>query len=84
MKEKEATFKLKKLLCYPILIYKFNKVYSIMETFERKVNYNQLAMKAKELSWTNQDNEIKCPLDDGVLLIKIPYFRWRINGRRMA
>ncbi|MDD3960512.1 MAG: hypothetical protein PHT77_01465 [Bacteroidales bacterium] len=34
-----------------------------------------------ELKWSNQDNEIKCPCSDGgMLLIKIPYLRWRINN----
>jgi len=32
-----------------------------------------------ELTWSNQDNEIRCPINDGMLLIKIAYLRWRIN-----
>lgn len=33
-----------------------------------------------ELTWSNQDNEIRCPINDGMLLIKIAYLRWRINN----
>ena len=32
-----------------------------------------------ELTWNTQDNEIKCPINGGILLIKIPYLRWRKN-----
>lgn len=35
-----------------------------------------------EFTWSNQDNEIRCPINDGMLLIKIPYLRWRINDRQ--
>jgi hypothetical protein len=32
------------------------------------------------LTWSKQDNEIKCPINDGMLVIKIAYLRWRINN----
>lgn len=45
---------------------------------ERKLKvYN--GHEALELTWNNQDNEIRCPINDGMLLIKIAYLRWRIN-----
>ena len=33
-----------------------------------------------ELTWNNQDNEIKYPLNDGMLIINISYLRWKINN----
>ncbi|GAB6123449.1 hypothetical protein [Dysgonomonas termitidis] len=32
-----------------------------------------------ELSWSKQDEEVICPLNDGVLVVKVPYLKWRIN-----
>jgi hypothetical protein len=31
--------------------------------------------------WSNQDSEVKVPLKDGTLLVKIPYIKWRIADR---
>lgn len=67
------------IIVLPSLDIQFNKsfYYGDIERKATITTYND----SKELSWTNQDNEIKCPLNEGVLLIKIPYFRWRINGK---
>jgi hypothetical protein len=35
--------------------------------------------KREILSWDNTQNEVVYPLNDGNLIIKIPYTRWRIN-----
>lgn len=77
--ESEAKLLAETIILLPKLDIQFNKSLYYGD-IERKVTIT-IDNESKELSWTNQDNEIKCPLNDGVLLIKIPYFRWRINSR---
>jgi hypothetical protein len=74
--EKENTLLTETLIVLPNLDIHFDKLFYFGGT-ERKVTVTT-DKECQELSWTNQDNEIKCSLCGGVLLIKIPYFRWRI------
>jgi hypothetical protein len=74
--EKEMTVFTETLIVLPNLNINFsNSVF--YGDIERKVRVS----KSSELTWSNQDNEIKCQLNNGVLLIKIPYLRWRINEK---
>lgn len=77
--EKEATLLNETLIVLPNLNIEFNKPY-YYGNIDRIVTITT-ARENKELSWTNQDNEIRFPLNDGILLIKIPYFRWRLGDR---
>jgi hypothetical protein len=77
--EREVTLLTETIIDFSKLDIQFNRsVY--YGGMERKVTIIT-DIESKELSWTNHDNEIKCPLNDGVLLIKIPYLRWQIDGR---
>jgi len=76
--EKEATILSEFLIVLPDLEILFNRSF-YYGNIERKVIVST-NNESKELSWTNQDNEIRCPINDGVLQMKIPYFRWRINN----
>jgi len=77
--EKVVTLFTENIIVLPNLDIYFNKsIYYGSD--ERKIiitNVNE----CNELTWTNQENEIRYPLKDGVLMIKIPYFRWRINEK---
>jgi len=77
--EREVTLLTETIIVLPNLDIQFNKSF-YYGGIERKVTITN-DNASKELSWTNQDNEIKCALNDGVLLIKIPYFRWRIASK---
>lgn len=75
--EKETTILTETIIVLPNLDIQFNHQFYYGD-IERKV-WVKNAGKSQELTWNNQANEITYPLNDGVLLIKIPYFRWRIN-----
>lgn len=77
--EIDATVLTETIIVLPNLEIHFNRSFYYGD-IERKVTITT-ANESKELSWTNQANEIRCPLNEGELLIKIPYFRWRIVGR---
>ena len=77
--EREETLLSETIIVFPNLDIQFNKPFYYGD-IERKVTIASDS-EIKELTWTNQNNEIKYPLNDGVLLIKIPYFRWRIDSR---
>ena len=77
--ERELTLLTENIILLPNLDIQFNKSF-YYGNIERKVTITS-ENESKELSWTNQDKEIKCPLYEGILLIKIPYLRWRINER---
>ena len=79
--EKEATLLTENIIVLFNLVIQFNRPYYYGD-IERKVTISSADNESKELSWTNQDNEIKYPLNEGVLLIKIPYLRWRINNNK--
>jgi hypothetical protein len=76
--EKEAIILTETIIVLPSLDIQFNHpfYYGEIEHKLKIINGNEV----QELTWSNQDNEIKCPINDGVLLIKIPYLRWRINN----
>ncbi|GHT54974.1 hypothetical protein AGMMS49982_20410 [Bacteroidia bacterium] len=73
--EKEAIVLTETLIVLPNLEIKFNKSVFYGDT-ERKITVNN-----NEQTWSNQDNEIKCELSDGNLLVKIPYLKWRIADK---
>ncbi|MEI6297142.1 MAG: hypothetical protein WCO84_05915 [bacterium] len=77
--EIDATVLTETIIVLPNLEIHFNRSF-YYGYIERKVTITT-DNESKELSWTNQDNEIRCPLNEGELLINIPYFRWRIDGR---
>jgi hypothetical protein len=37
--------------------------------------------ESKDLSWENSDNEVVYPFNEGQLVVKIPYIRWRIDDK---
>jgi hypothetical protein len=67
-----------KIIVLPNLDIQFNNSF-YYGNIERRVTITS-ENESQEFSWTNQDSEIKCSLNGGILLIKIPYFRWRINS----
>jgi len=75
--EKETTILAETIIVLPNLDIQFNHPFYYGE-IERKLTINS-GGDVQELTWSNKENELKCPLNDGVLLIKVPYFRWRIN-----
>ena len=80
--ETETTILQETIIVYPNLEIKLNKALYYGD-INRKVTLI-IDNESTELSWSNQDNEIKYTLDDGILLIKIPYLRWRINDREWS
>jgi hypothetical protein len=66
------------LIALPTLGIKFSKSV-FYGNIEREITVSNDEIN-DVFSWTNQDNEIICPLIDGILLIKIPYFRWQIGN----
>lgn len=76
--ERETIILRETIIVLPSLDIQFNRSFYYGDT-ERKVTITS-ANENKELSWTNQDNEIRYTLNKGLLLIKIPYLRWRINN----
>ncbi|MDR0970388.1 MAG: hypothetical protein LBM67_07625 [Lentimicrobiaceae bacterium] len=77
--EKQATVLTERLIVLPDVEIKFNKP-AFYGNRERKVTISNNGLST-DFSWSNQDNEINCPLCDGNLLIKIPYLKWRIANK---
>ncbi len=77
--ERELTHLKENIILLPNLHIQFNKSF-YYGNIERKVTITN-DNECKDLSWTNQDHEIKYASNEGILLIKIPYLRWRINDR---
>ena len=77
--EKETMLINETVIMLPNLDILFNKPFYYGD-IERKVTITN-ANESHELSWTNQDNEAICPLNDGILVIKVPYLRWRLNNK---
>lgn len=75
--EKEERVLTEMLIVLPTLQIKFSKPV-FYGNFERKITVSNDEIN-DDFSWNNQDKEIKCPLKDGILLIKIPYFKWQIG-----
>jgi hypothetical protein len=76
--EKETTLLTETIIVLPNLDIQFNKSLYYGD-IERKVVITN-DKESEKLSWTNRDSEITCPLNEGILVIKVPYFRWRINN----
>ena len=75
--EKESIILSETIIVLPNLEIQFNYPFYYGD-LERKLKvYN--GDEALELTWNNQDNELRCPINDGMLLIKIPYLKWKIN-----
>ena len=75
--EKEERVLTEILIVLPTLEIKFSKSV-FYGNVERKITVTNDDI-SDVFSWTNQDNEIKYPLKDGILLIKVPYFKWQIG-----
>lgn len=75
--EKESMILNETIIVLPNLEIQFNHPF-YYGNLERKLIVKN-GDEALELTWSNQENEIRCPINDGMLLIKIPYLRWRIN-----
>lgn len=78
--EKESTILSETIIVLPKLEMHFNHPFYYGD-MERKLTVFT-GDEAIELTWSNQDNEIRCPLNNGMLLIKIAYLRWRINSNK--
>ena len=78
--EKESTILSETIIVLPKLEMQFNHPFYYGD-IERKLTV-LTGDEAIELTWSNQDNEIRCPLNNGMLLIKIAYLRWRINSNK--
>ena len=76
--EKNSTLLSETIISLPNFDVKFNHS-AYYGDIERKIAITD-EIYAYETTWSNQDNEIKCPLKDGILLVKIPYFRWQIGN----
>jgi len=77
--EKEMTVLTETLIVLPNLEIKFCSSVFYGNT-EKKITIN-CNNSSSVFSWSNQDNEVKCPLSDGNLLVKIPYLKWRIANK---
>lgn len=75
--EKESIILSETIIVLPKLEIQFNYPFYYSD-LERKLTVKN-GDEALELTWSKQDNEIRCPINDGMLLIKIAYLRWRIN-----
>lgn len=75
--EKEERVLTEMLIVLPTLQIKFSKSIFYGNS-ERKITVCNDEIN-DDFSWNNQDKEIKCPLKDGILLIKIPYLKWQIG-----
>lgn len=76
--EKEKTILSETIIVLPNLEIQFNHPFYYGDLERKLTVYN--GDEAIELTWSNQDNEIRCPFNDGMLLIKIAYLKWRINN----
>jgi len=76
--EKESIILSESIIVLPNLKIQFNHPFYYGEIERKLIIKND--EKFSELTWNNQDNEIKYPLNDGMLIIKISYLRWKINN----
>lgn len=65
------------LIILPNLEVKFNRQF-YFGVDERKVNIES-SCESHERTWSSQDCEVVCPINEGSLVVKIPRLRWRIN-----
>lgn len=75
--EKESIILSETIIVLPELKIQFSHPFYYGDLERKLTVYN--SGEALELTWSNQENEIRCPINDGMLLIKIAYLRWRIN-----
>lgn len=75
--EKDTTLLSESIIDLPNLNIHFNHTFYYGD-IERKLTIDN-GDENQELTWSNKDNEIICPLGEGLLLIKVAYLRWRIN-----
>lgn len=78
--EIDAAILAETIILLPNLEIQFNRLFYYGD-IERKVIITN-DDESKVLSWSNQDNEIICSLNEGVLVIKVPYLKWRINNNK--
>ncbi len=76
--EEESTILSETIIVLPNLKIEFNHPF-YYDNLERKLKVTN-GDDSLELTWNNQDDEIKCPINTGVLLVKVAYLRWRINS----
>jgi hypothetical protein len=76
--EKEKTILNETIIVFPNLDIQFNHPFYYGDIV-RKLTVNN-GIEDQELTWSNKDNEIVCPFNDGILLIKVIYLKWRINN----
>lgn len=72
--EEEKTILSEILIVLPHLEMKFSSPFYYGD-IERKITIN-----SEDKTWNSQANEIMCPYNDGVLAMKVPYLKWRINN----
>lgn len=75
--EKESIILSETIIVLPNFEIQFNHPFYYGDLERKLTVYN--GDEAIELTWSNQENEIRCHFNDGMLLIKIAYLRWRIN-----
>lgn len=76
--EKEKTLFEETIIVLPNLDIEFNYPFYYGD-FERKVTIKNDG-SFEQLSWNIQDDEVISPFEEGLLVIKVPYLRWRINN----
>jgi hypothetical protein len=76
--EKEKELLIETIIVLPELDLKFNNPF-YYGNIERKITINS-NNEIMELSWNKQDDEIICPINDGILVVKVPCLKWRINN----
>jgi hypothetical protein len=76
--EEEKIILTETLIVFPNLNIQFNHPFYYGNIERKSIISN--GNEKQELTWSNHDNEITCPFNEGVLVVKIPYFRWRINN----
>jgi hypothetical protein len=76
--EKETILLTETIIVLPNLDIEFNNSFYYGD-IERKITIKN-DNEPIELSWSNQENEVICSFNDGVLVIKVPYLKWRINN----
>ncbi len=76
--EKESTILSETIIVLPNIEIHFNHPFYFGD-LERKLTISN-GDETIELTWNNQEDEIKCPINGGMLLIKIAYLKWRLNN----
>ncbi len=77
--EEEKEVLNEKIIVLPNLNIEFNRPY-YYDNMDRELMISD-GEKDFKLTWSNQDNEIRYSFNGGILLIKIPYLKWRVNEK---